>query len=164
MNANSSLHLAQFQTCRASNPTKSGSDFVDDALVQPPLDGPRLFECLQAEPGMAALAASRADGALTGFVCLRLHREHGFSGVEVHIWLDRSLARLPDLLAREHCASLPAAAQFLEQFDPTADQWRDPDTAQEAAGYDARVGRRTRETLVRARFAALVGEALSQAL
>ena len=131
-------------------------------LVEQPLDGPRLFLALQAEPGVAGLAASHAEGALNGFVCLRsLQRVP--RGIEVHIWLDRSIARLPELLAQERCATFPAAAQFLEQFDPTADQWRGFDPARPSTAYEAAVGRRTREALLRERFAALVGEALAQA-
>lgn len=132
-------------------------------LVEQPLDGPRLFKSLQAEPGLAALAASHANGALDGFVCVREGFSAAHGGVDVHIWLDRSIVRLPDLLAREQCADLSAAAQFLERFDPMADRWRDVELAEPSTAYAANVGRRTRKALLRERFDALVGEALAQA-
>lgn len=126
--------------------------------VAEPLDGARLLAALQAGGGLLAQASRASPDGFSGFVCLRRHGQ----GVEVHVWLARGLCRLPDLHAREACSSLSAAAAFLERFDPLSDEWRLPG-AQTPSAMGV-IGQRTREAWLRDGYAALVGEALAQAL
>lgn len=97
---------------------------------------------------------TRAD---VGWIAIRrLHH-----ALEIHVFLDRSIAGLPSLHVRQHCADQAAVAQYLEEFDPFAASWRDGDGPASADDI-TKIGARGRKALLAARYADLVGRVLSQ--
>lgn len=114
---------------------------------------------LRTAPGLLALSQAQAGGA-SGWLAL-LKRPRG--GLEVRLTLDRGFAGLPSQQVAQRCASLEAAATFLEGFDPLEDRWRDGEAGEEESPL-ARLAERARLQLIREVYAELVGEALFTAM